>query len=176
MSDLKFFKETGAPLCRHSYPFANKVNPILHRFIQENAIKEDAKVPGTMQTNFQCDKLASVKEFKLLIEYVRNLILNIPYNHPSFPCKLELINWWGMVYNKGQYQNNHNHPPAHWAFVYYVNTPKGSSPLEFSVINKKIFSKAGEVVIFPAWIYHRVRPNKCNDRSCIVGNFYWKVL
>ena len=162
---------------KYSYPFADKVNPSLHRFIVENASVEDPLVPGTMQTVFQSKKLASTKEFQLLIEYIKSLVLNIKYYIPpkNLQCKLELINWWGMIYNKGHFQIKHTHPPAHWAFVYYINTPKGSSPLVFNKINKKIIPKSGEVVIFPAWTPHQVPPNRCEGRSSFVGNFMWNL-
>ena len=59
--------------------------------------------------------------------------------------------------------------------MYYVNTPKGSSPLIFEAGNKKIDPKEGYLILFPAWLTHFVPPNKCEGRSVIVGNFYWKT-
>ena len=58
--------------------------------------------------------------------------------------------------------------------MYYINTPKGSSPLVFSESRKKIYPKSGQMIIFPSWIRHEVPPNKCEGRSIIAGNFYYK--
>ena len=44
---------------------------------------------------------------------------------------LVLYDLWGQYYKKNQYQESHSHHPHHWAFVYYVNTPEGASPLIF---------------------------------------------
>lgn len=163
----------------YHYPFAEKVNPILHKTIEGISVVEDENVPGALQSPFKCEKLFASKEFKLIVEYVRSLILDIPDYRPIFTStyrpKLELINWWGMFYNEGCHQPSHQHSPAHWSFVYYVNTPKGSSPLLFDYSKKKVFPKAGDVVLFPAFLFHSVVPNKCKNRSVVVGNFYWKI-
>ena len=93
---------------------------------------------------------------------------------PTCSWYLELKEIWGQLYNKGDYQVSHNHLPNHWSFVYYVNTPRGSSPLVFTNSKKKVAAKAGNMVIFPSWVRHQVPPNKCEERSVVAGNFYYK--
>ena len=78
------------------------------------------------------------------------------------------------MYNKGDYQVSHNHLPNHWSFVYYVNTPRGSSPLVFESSGMKFRPKAGQVIIFPAWLMHYVPSNKCEGRMMIGGNLAYK--
>ena len=82
-------------------------------------------------------------------------------------------NIWGQWYRKGDFQIAHTHYPNQWSFVYFVNTPRGSSPLVFSRSKKKVAAKAGNMVIFPSWVRHQVPPNKCEGRSVIAGNFFY---
>ena len=66
---------------------------------------------------------------------------------------------WGQYYKEGAYQISHYHSHSDWAFVYYVNTPQGSSPLVFDKSEKEVYSEAGEVVIFPGWLRHYSDPH-----------------
>ena len=86
-----------------------------------------------------------------------------------------MMDLWGQVYNEGDYQISHSHLPSHVSFVYYVNTPKGSSPLVFAQSGKKVKAESGKMVIFPGSIYHHVPKNKCEGRSVIAGNFYYNI-
>jgi hypothetical protein len=80
-------------------------------------------------------------------------------------------NLWFARYNKGDYTFDHDHA---WfalvAFVYFVNSPPGSSPLVFSTSGKKIKAEEGKVVIFPGTLRHGVPPNKCDNRIVLAGN------
>ena len=162
---------------QYHYPFAEKINPVLHRFICEHSYTEDPYVPGAEQIPFDYKPLLDLKEFQLIIDYAKSLILNMKSTPVSdqIPWSLELLTWWGQLYNRGSFQAPHHHNPTHWAFVYYVNTPRGSSPLIFEAGNKKIDPTEGDLILFPAWLTHFVPPNKCEGRSVIVGNFYWKT-
>ena len=156
------------------YPYAEKINPILHNTIKENL---DLEHIGTRQTHWNCRS----REFKIIGDYVEGLLKNgymgnIVFDESSVQGPLVLLSLWGMWYDNGIYQESHHHTPAHWSFVYYVNTPKGSSPLVFdSGCNKKIYPKSGDVVIFPGWLKHHVPPNKCEGRTSVVGNFYHRL-
>ena len=151
------------------YPFSEKVNPILHNTIRCNLDVEDR---GTRQTHWNCRS----REFDLISNYAFSLLKDGSMGDIRTDVEGEyvLLSLWGMWYNKGEYQEIHDHIPAHWSFVYYVNTPKGSSPLVFD--NKKIYPKSGDLVMFPGWLRHRIPPNKCEGRTSVVGNFYYKVL
>ena len=78
---------------------------------------------------------------------------------------------WLAKYNKGDYTLKHWHYPSTLSFVYFVKSPKGSSPLVFSNSGKKVKSEEGKVVIFPGNMMHHVPKNNCNDRITLAGNF-----
>ena len=80
---------------------------------------------------------------------------------------------WFARYNKNDSCTSHDHLPfALFSFVYFVNTPKGSSPLVFTTSGKKIKAEEGKVVIFPACVYHDVPPNECDGRIVMAGNVH----
>ena len=151
---------------RMVYPFAKKLNPILHQIILNKANISDK---GAVMTPW---KSYDIKEFDLIGTWIRNFLISSSLTcHDDFILKY--YDLWGQLYNKGDYQDTHDHLPCHWSFVYYVNTPRGSSPLVFEHSKTKLHLKAGEVIVFPAWIRHYVPPNRCEGRSIVAGNFMY---
>ena len=170
------FVHCKTEIYRDQYPYADRVNPILHQFILNNSFAEDAHVPGTKQTPFDYKPLYNLKEFQSIVKFAKSIILDKErWGSDMMTWDLDLITWWGMLSNKGSYQNYHIHLPNHWSFVYYTNVPKRSSPLIFFPGNKKIHPKEGDMIIFPAYVRHKVSPNKCEGRTSLVGNFYWRT-
>ncbi len=167
-----------------AYPYAEKVNPILHEWIMKAA---DTWDKGTRKTSGwsvkECYEHNPPKELKLITDYIHSLIsaLGKDYYTPSIGdqgwnnCKLVLHHLWGQYYNKGDFQESHFHVPFHWSFCYWVNTPRGSSPMIFTDNNKKVPAIAGTTAIFPSYLWHHIPPNKCIERSVIVGNFYYQL-
>ena len=158
--------------CR--FPHADTLNPKLHKIILKEAVNKDM---GALMTHWNAQH---IKEFNLIQDFAINLILGSDSNimieekwvGRNMGPNLELRkgNLWGQLYNKGDYQVGHDHIPYHISYVYYVNTPKGSSPLVFDQSKKKLFPKAGEIVLFPSWVWHSVPPNNCDERTMIGGN------
>ena len=78
---------------------------------------------------------------------------------------------WGASYGKGEYTNNHNHWPALWSWCYYLQVPKGSSPLVFSEAGIMFEPKVGDLVLFDGQAQHSVPPCDCEEkRVMIAGN------
>ena len=78
---------------------------------------------------------------------------------------------WAARLDKGQQTLEHDHLfYATFAFVYFVNVPKGSSPLIFTTSGKKIKAEPGKLVLFPAPLRHKVPINKCDNRVTIASN------
>ena len=158
------------------YPKAREENGLLHRIICDNSVTKDK---GALMTSWHCH---DIKEFVVIAQWVKDFLWNVDAENIYTPVlqgdlwsgntEMELYNIWGQLYNKGDYQTSHVHLPHHWSFVYYVNTPMGSSPLVFEQSGQKIYPKEGEVIFFPAWVRHFVPTNDCKERSIIAGNFY----
>tara|TARA_B100000287_G_C20344699_1_gene667288 strand:+ start:182 stop:727 length:546 start_codon:yes stop_codon:yes gene_type:complete len=77
---------------------------------------------------------------------------------------------WFSGYDNGEYTRDHCHSPRAFSFVYFVSTPKGSSPLVFTTSNKKVKAEEGKVVIFPGNVFHHVPKNRCSGRIVLSGN------
>jgi len=141
----------------HKYPQAEQINPILHKIICENSVTKDK---GALMTQWDC---FDVKEFNVIADYAKSLI--------DKPTKL--VDLWGQVYRIGHHQTFHNHIQNDWSFVYYVNTPPGSSPVVFRNLSKRIKPVAGMLLLFPGWADHYVPPNRGDGRSIVAGNLVY---
>ena len=71
--------------------------------------------------------------------------------------------YWIAKYNRGDFTLSHNHYPCLYSFVYFMNSPKGSSPLVFTTSEQSIEAKNGRIVIFPAILKHHVPDNQCDN-------------
>ena len=163
---IRFFNEQ-MQIAEYPYPFADKVNPLL--YTQILALDDPNSKPININAQFTGWHLKG-KEISNLTRWVENLITN-DFNKLSYRLKCAEV--WGVVYKKGDYITPHQHSPSIYSFVYYVNTPKGSSPLKFKTSGHKVKPEAGKVVIFESRLIHKVPPNKCNGRVTISGNFIY---
>ena len=77
---------------------------------------------------------------------------------------------WFSGYDKGDYTKLHAHHPRTFSFVYYIQCPKGSSPLVFPTSGRKIKAEEGKILIFPGHVHHYVPKNKCVGRIALAGN------
>tara|TARA_B100000287_G_scaffold349756_1_gene338408 strand:+ start:942 stop:1472 length:531 start_codon:yes stop_codon:yes gene_type:complete len=153
----------------YNYPFADKVNPLLESQIKE---RWDTKVkPSNIHahfTGFHFDR--DNKSAQNLSRWVGDLIRK---DFTQSPVDLTCVELWGVLYNKGDYIERHQHYPSLFSFVYFVNAPKGSSPLVFHNSGHKIKAETGKVVIFESRLIHKVPPNKSTGRCIISGNFIY---
>lgn len=103
---------------------------------------------------------------------------NIKYNNliqhsNDSEFALEINSLWAQYYPVGAFQSSHSHLPCHWSFVFFVNCPKGSSPLVFGEEDLAIEPAPGRMLVFPSWIRHHVPHNEGENRSIVAGNFMY---
>ena len=79
------------------------------------------------------------------------------------------MNSWLANYGRGDWTARHDHG-SWYSYVYFVRTPRGSSPLIFTTSGKRIKAQEGKVVIFPGNIMHHVPPNRGVERMTLAGN------
>ena len=85
--------------------------------------------------------------------------------------RLECMNFWAMVYKKGDYAQSHNHRPCSYSFAYFVKSKWYHPPLVFDDSGYKVRPKEGRFVVFPAYLNHHVPKNRFNeDRVTVSGN------
>ena len=105
-----------------------------------------------------------------------------------------LGNMWANINYKGGFNRPHLHPNALFSGVYWIKAPENCGDLMLYeprpgvhtiMPNRKkgklpselwrevhYTPKAGTIVMFPAWLWHEVRPNQSNDiRISVSFNF-----
>jgi len=79
---------------------------------------------------------------------------------------------WANISRSGDYNKVHNHPGAVWSGVFYVSLgkrdrePAGNGCIEFvdprpgnqNAFKVVVDPRPGQLLIFPAWLYHYVNP------------------
>ena len=150
------------------YPLAEQNNPIFQSIISSVKKRNFARCHAQMTDwNFRS------KEIDELVFWITNKAQNNmvnPYVKISTSYSLSCSDAWGLVCNQGDYLEDHRHDPSMFSFVYYVNSPKGSSPLVFRTSGYEVNPEAGKVVIFNSRLLHEIPPNNCNGRYSFVGN------
>ena len=100
---------------------------------------------------------------------------------------MKVLESWGLIYKKGDSTDTHTHWPALWSYCYCVKSCENCTPLSFPTaegvsteINKLsqlgdglISHKAGQIILWPAWLTHKVSEQECDhDRIVVSGNIY----
>mgnify|MGYP001266496639 CR=1 FL=1 len=155
------------------YPFHQKLKdelvPLLEEYPDQQGKRTNVKANHT-----EWDWLPEnhvVKEFKRSIMTEIDIYYGIKPIGGS-PPPLEMTNFWGMVYNKGDYTKPHHHLPNFiYSFAYFLKSKWYHPPLIFTHSGKKIPSKEGTYVIFQSHMVHHVPKNKSNEpRITLSGN------
>ena len=93
-------------------------------------------------------------------------MLKIAFELKSKTCKIDNI--WFQQYNKLSSHSWHTHEFAHFTNVYFVELPTKSLATEILDI-KKLDLNEGDLLTFPAYIYHRSPINLGNKRKTIIS-------
>ena len=77
---------------------------------------------------------------------------------------------WGIIYKGANNHKLHNHYPATWSAVAYVDCQQGSGKTVWPDIGKQIEPVDGNVCIFPGYLNHYVQPTVGAIRRIIVSS------
>ena len=103
--------------------------------------------------------------------------------------KIKITAMWSIINKKGSFNIQHNHPNAYLSAAYYVKVPKNSGNIKFfdpreqkntrypkvknytdtSAVITEITPKEGDLLIFPAYLYHSVGENLSEHDRIIVS-------
>ena len=136
-------------------------------------------------------RLSRVKNF--LDERMKNYIENIV----EVDDKFIMTQSWSTIAKKGESHPIHDHPNVMFSLVFYVSSEGKKSGnfvfdlepcrlrerwnFSFKVKNYNTFNSntweyevsTGDLIIFPAWMYHYTRENTTNNDRIIVGANYF---
>tara|TARA_R110001592_G_scaffold65009_3_gene199710 strand:- start:5056 stop:5697 length:642 start_codon:yes stop_codon:yes gene_type:complete len=110
--------------------------------------------------------------FDLLAKYISNMAKEVSllqYNRKILP---NITDMWGMKYKSEEYAVPHDHWPAIWSCVYYVNAPKEAPGLFFPEMGEQGGERQleqGLLVMFPGHTKHGVRPKKFKGYRYVVS-------
>lgn len=112
--------------------------------------------------------------FKPLASKISQEVVKISkktYGRPDIRWRINSM--WGASYGNSDSAHLHDHYPATWSCVYYVDVPEASSPLVFPSPDVTIMPWAGLLVIFPGNIAHLVPTNYSKSPRIVVSaNLY----
>ena len=136
-------------------------------------------------------RLSRVKNFldKSMNNYVENVV--------EITNKFVMTQSWATVTKKGEKHHHHQHPNTIFSSVFYVRSEGVKSGnfvfdfqpsrlmerwmFNFSVKNYNPFNSnsweyvvnTGDLIMFPAWMYHFTRENKSDEDRIIIGANYF---
>ena len=158
--------------CTFEYPYHN-INDRLYNIIDNWSKRE---IPGGAHLTPMNLHTHHLEDINIILTWVKTCLQN-SISHLSVgdenkiyfkANELKIDQCWGIMYNKGNKVIKHNHFPYALSFVYFVKTPKGSSPL--IIEGKRIKAEEGKLVMFHANQVHWCNNSNANGRCCLVGN------
>ena len=150
-----------------------------HQSLNEKILKESIEYDWQDTVELKAGGLSNVKARQTVEPKLNSKSLDVIYDwvlsilrgvHKYGGWSYKVYSSWMARYNRGDYTKKHDHMPMFAAFVYFVKTPRGSSPLVFTTSGKRIKAEEGKVIIFPGHMQHEVPKNRCDDRIVLSGN------
>ena len=171
----------------------------LNSYLEKHIVEWSKKESGVSKTNVngwhsQTD-MNHKKEYEPLIKelfQMQNEIIQEEYlNEEREPL---IGNMWANINPTGGYNQAHIHPNSLFSGAYYVKAPPNSGRLELMdprpgvqqskpprkkvKLPRELWRETyydpipGRIIMFPAWMWHKVEPNKSNDiRISVSFNF-----
>tara|TARA_Y100000590_G_scaffold365608_1_gene424553 strand:+ start:204 stop:809 length:606 start_codon:yes stop_codon:yes gene_type:complete len=193
MKNYQIYKTFPTPVFHYVVKNYEKFNSELKNYILnlKNNNKEGIKKSnkgGWHSPNFDLINDKSSKEFASIFEiYIKKAIEGIGWKYNSERTKIEAM--WSIINPKGSFNIQHNHPNAYLSAAYYVQFPKNSGSIKFfdpreqknirypkikkftemSAPIVEINPKEGDLLIFPAHLYHAVNENLAEEERIIVS-------
>jgi len=185
-------KEGFFPTILYAKDFQLDLNQMTQNIIKWS--KEDKGITKTNVDGWHSETNMHTKlEYKPLVDELFKMVSEV-FNEEWLDGRARLGNMWANINPPGGYNKPHVHPNSLFSGVYYVKTPINSGQLVCSdprpgiqtcMPNRKkgeppkhlwrdlhLQPQENRAVIFPAWLWHSVQPNKSNDiRISVSFNF-----
>jgi len=184
MKDYKIYKLFPTPIFHLEVENFKKLNIELENYIldlkkkNENGQKKSNQ-GGWHSPFFDQKNDGTPKKFTDIAQGFLKKIFIDEMGWEYNPDKVKITVMWSIVNKKGSFNIQHNHPNAYLSAVYYVNVPENSGNIKFfdpreqknirypkiknytdaSAVIAEITPKEGDLLIFPAYLYHSVDEN-----------------
>jgi len=169
----------------------------LNQYLEQKIIQWSQQDKGVSKTNaggwHSETDMNKKEEYNPLVKELFNMQHEI-YQKEKLDMKPVLGNMWANINYPGNYNRPHLHPNALFSGVYWVKVPPQSgnfmvydprTGVQVTMPNRKKGALpselwrevhyepvAGRCIMFPAWLWHEVKPNESNDiRISVSFNF-----
>ena len=169
----------------------------LNQYLEQKIIQWSQQDKGVAKTNaggwHSETDMNKKEEYNPLVKELFNMQHEI-YQKEKLDMKPVLGNMWANINYPGNYNRPHLHPNALFSGVYWVKVPPQSgnfmvydprTGVQVTMPNRKkgalpselwrevhYEAVAGRCIMFPAWLWHEVKPNESNDiRISVSFNF-----
>ena len=161
------------PVFIGDYPFADKLKKEVLDVVDSYPDKQGRRTNVKAVMSEWDIRSAQIDRFKkyILNELDKKDPLYTPDNLEVSCVDPYFIDFWVNVYSKGDHAILHQHRPARWSLVYFLQCKWYHSSLIFPMSRKRIRPKEGRFVLFPAYLEHEVSKHRFNDkRITFAGN------
>ena len=182
-------KEGFFPTILYAKDFQLDLNQMTQNIIKWS--KEDKGITKTNVDGWHSETNMHTKiEYKPLVDELFKMVYEV-FNEEWLDGRVKIGNMWANINPPGGYNKPHVHPNSLFSGVYYVKTPPNSGQLVCSdprpgiqtcMPNRKkgeppkhlwrdlhLQPKENRAVVFPAWLWHSVQPNKSNENRISVS-------
>ena len=169
----------------------------LNSYLEQKIIQWSQQDKGVSKPNaggwHSATDMNQKEEYNVLTKELFNMQDEI-FKKEFLTQKPVLGNMWANINGPGNFNRPHLHPNALFSGVYWIKTPINSGNLMLydprpgvhtTMPNRKegklppqlwrevhYEPKAGRCIMFPAWLWHEVQPNRSNDtRISVSFNF-----
>lgn len=152
-----------------NYKLLNKkILNLINQFPINNISLEEESI---FNTDWNLSKDINRPYLKIFYKHIESYLKE--FTTIMFAKRLHVINCWFQQYKKNNFHDWHSHEDANFTNVYYVQLPEKSMQTELYVpFTKKIISlnvKEGDLITFPAYIFHRSKPNISNKIKTVIS-------
>ena len=178
------------------FPDSEKLN----KYLEDHIMRWSQNDKGVSKTNaggwHSSTDMNQKEKYNPLTRELFNMQEEI-YQKENLSRKPVLGNMWANINYPGNFNRPHLHPNSLFSGVYWIKTPMKSGNLMLydprpgihtTMPNRKegqlpsqlwrevhYQPRAGTIIMFPAWMWHEVRPNESNDtRISVSFNFLQK--
>ena len=159
----------------------------LNRSLEEHIIKWSTQEPGLKKTNvkgWHSPDMTQKKEYYPLMKGILRVCEKI-FENEKLIDEPAIGNMWANINSEGAYNRVHTHANSFFSGTYYIKTPPQSGALilhdprpgvhikmpkrKEGNFSKQLWTQvffqpqAGQLVIFPSWLWHEVQANSTKD-------------
>jgi hypothetical protein len=151
------------------------IKPKLLRYIDE--LPNNSMVPGEKNSDIisKTDwNLPDTVERKYL-DFIKPIVVDtLTESFRPFKINgLSFSNFWFQQYYQSDFHGWHTHIACHWSNVYFVELPDKNIRTEIQNIGNETLIdyevSEGDIISFPAMLYHRSPINVSNDRKTVIA-------